>query len=239
MSTVDEILTAAAGGDAATARRLLAEEPGLVSVTGSMHKTPLHLAAQHDYPEVARVLLEAGADLDAETTRRMTPLELAAHHGSSRTARVLLGAGAALDLWAAAGLGMLEEVRAFWSGPATLKPEAVRPEVHQQADGSWASDSSAEEEYARWVSESLYVACRNGHTEVARFLLGRGAQIDYRGLHGGTALHWAAGGGHQDTVRFLLAQGARGDLVDELRKTTPRGWAEQCGHPEVAALLPD
>jgi len=239
MSQVDAILTAAIEGDADEVRRLVSEDPSLLSVTGSLHKTPLHLAAQYDHPEVARVLLDAGASLTAETTRRMTPLEVAAHHGSSRAARALLAAGARLDLWAAAGLGMLAEVRLFWIGPQTLSPEAARPEYHQQADGSWASDTSPEEDYRRLVSDSLYVACRNGHAEVARFLLDQGAEIDHRGLLGGTALHWAASGGHGQTVELLLARGARTDLLDEAHKDTARGWAERNHHPEVAALLPE
>ena len=237
MRPADAILEAASEGDVERLRGLLDEDPSLVHTTGPLHKTPLHLAAEHDRPEAVRMLVERGASLKAETTRRMTPLELAAHYGSDAAARALLDAGAPLDLWAAAGLGLLEEVRGFWDGPEHLGAGAMKRELRQQLDGSWAESDSEEEDYRRQLYDGLYVACRNGHADVARFLLDKGAEIDHRAFLGATALHWAAGNGQRETVELLLERGARQDLLDEKYKATPRGWAEREGHPEVAELL--
>jgi ankyrin repeat protein len=87
------------------------------------------------------------------------------------------------------------------------------------------------------VSDAFHIACRNGHTDVARWLLTRGADVDAPGFFGGTALHWAAGNGHLDTVRFLLAHGAITDLEDDELHATPRGWAEHFEHRDIAALI--
>jgi ankyrin repeat protein len=131
---------------------------------------------------------------------------------------------------------MLAAVEGFWNQQGELRPEAFKPEFRQQADGSWLPDPADLDEQ-RLISDSFYIACRNGHTEVARFLLGRGAEVDFRGFFGGTALHWAAGNGHRETVEFLLAAGARTDLGDEKFQATPRGWALHSGHGEIAELL--
>jgi cytohesin len=236
MGDVDDILAAAERGDAERVRELLACDPGLANVTGHFGKTPLHLAAEQDHEAVAEALLAAGARLESETTWRMTPLEWAANQGSRRVAEVLIAAGAHLHLWAAAGLGMLEAVLGFWDESGELKAEAFKPELRQQVDGSWLPDPADLDE-ARLVSDSFYIACRNGHTEVARRLLDRGADVNFRGFFGGTALHWAAINGHRETVEFLLARGARADLRDEQHRATPREWALECDHREIAELL--
>ena len=236
MSEVDEILAAAEAGDAERLRQLLAADPSLADVTGHFGKTPLHLAAEHDHRQVAELLLAAGARLESETTWRMTPLEWAANQGSRLVAEALLAAGAQLHLWAAAGLGMVDEAKGFWDQAGELRAEAYKPELRQQADGSWLPDP-ADFDDQRLISDSFYIACRNGHTEVARYLLDRGADVDFRGFFGGTALHWAGIHGHRETVEFLLAAGARTDLLDEQHKATPRQWALEGGHPEIAALL--
>jgi hypothetical protein len=40
------------------------------------------------------------------------------------------------------------------------------------------------------VSDAFYGACRNGHTAVAKLLLERGADVNAKGVLGGTGLHW-------------------------------------------------
>ncbi len=236
MSEVDDILGAAGRGDAARVRELLAANRELADAIGSYHKTPLHLAAEKDHREIAEALLEAGARLEVETTWGMTPLEWAANMNSQSVGRALIGAGAHLHLWAAAGLGMLEAVEGLFSTDGHPRAAAFKPEHRQQLDGSWADDPADYDE-SELVSDSFYIACRNGHTAVARFLLGKGADIDHRGFWGGTGLHWAAAGGHLETVRFLVENGARQDLLDEQHHATPYNWAANFDHREVMEQL--
>jgi ankyrin repeat protein len=64
----ERILAAATDGDADAVRELLAGDPALVGAVDVHRKTPLHLAAEHDHPEVAELLLEGGADIEAWTS---------------------------------------------------------------------------------------------------------------------------------------------------------------------------
>ena len=57
------------------------------------------LASENGDLEMARLLLEAGADKDLQDSRGNTAFMLAAKNGHVKVARLLLEAGADKDLW--------------------------------------------------------------------------------------------------------------------------------------------
>jgi ankyrin repeat protein len=82
----------------------------------------------------------------------------------------------------------------------------------------------------------LLWAAEYGHTDLVRFLLDRGADIEDRADEGESPLMLAAFGGHRDAVQVLLERGADPDYV------TDKGWdavmfAELGKHDGVAALI--
>jgi len=90
----------------------------------------------------------------------------------------------------------------------------------------------------------LVWAAANGRAASIRALVALGADVDRRTTFGGpdhgdgvTALHLAAQAGRRDAVETLLALGADPGVRDALHDSTPAGWAEFGGHPELAALL--
>jgi ankyrin repeat protein len=233
-----QILAAAERGNVEQVEELLAADPQLANVKGGHDKTPLHLAAEKNYEQLAKVLVAAGADINSETTWGMTPLQWAANMGSASVAKVLLehGARPQLNMWAAAGLGMLDVVRSFWDSPTSLKPGAGQTRSRRAPDGSWGK-SPPPGSYAELVSQAFYIAARNGHTGVARFLLEKGANINCKGFFGAPGLHWAAINGHKEMVEFLIARGADLHLRDEEFNSTPLGWALEGKQTEIADLL--
>lgn len=58
---------------------------------------PLHMAAYADQPEIATVLLDYGADVNARGVQERTPLHVAAYHGSLQTVQLLLERGATIE----------------------------------------------------------------------------------------------------------------------------------------------
>lgn len=122
----DTIHLAAARGDTATVRELLA---GGVSVnsrdTSYLQEgwTPLHHAACSGRPSVVRCLLAEGADVNARSKAGDTPLHKAAWRGHVSIAELLLTHGANANAtnnrepWPATGLTPLDIATKFSDGP--------------------------------------------------------------------------------------------------------------------------
>ncbi|MGB9458652.1 MAG: ankyrin repeat domain-containing protein [Bryobacteraceae bacterium] len=234
MNGAAAILQAARVGDVPAVKRLLSDDPRLVRATDDHLKTPLHWAAEHDHHDVVEMLLHAGADLEATTSWGATPLDWAATMGSTKVADLLLARGAkGMNLVAAASLGKLDLVREFLDSGAPLaslaQPAPAKPDDH------WVADSARMK--GDVISHVFYCACRNGQTAVAALLLERGADVNAKGVFGGTGLHWAAINGHKDTVEFLVAHGADLTIRDTKFDSTPEGWAAEGQHDEIRELL--
>jgi ankyrin repeat protein len=91
---------------------------------------------------------------------------------------------------------------------------------------------------------ALMWAAACGRTAAVRRLIELGADPSGRSTFGGpshgenvTPLHLAAQDGHVETVRALLDAGADPTARDANFGSTPDGWAEYGGHPEVAAAI--
>ncbi len=234
MNDTAAIIQAIRYGDMAAVKRLLSADPELVNSIDEHLKTPLHWAAEYDRREIAEMLLDSGAELEAATSWGATLLDWAATMGSTQVADLLLARGAkGMNLVTAASLGKLDLVREFLDSgapPASLaKPAPAAPDDH------WVADSARMK--GDVISHAFYCACRNGQTAVAALLLDRGADVDAKGVFGATGLHWAAINGHKDTAKFLVAHGADLAIRDAKFDATPEGWAAEGRHDEIRELL--
>jgi ankyrin repeat protein len=125
------------------------------SIEGSWHtETPLHWAASSDDVEVARALIDGGADLEAPGASIAcgTPLDDAVGYGCWQVARLLVDRGARVDrLWHAAALGMI---------PRAEELLASAPPTQQQ------------------LTDAFWQACHGGQRRIAEYLLARGADLN-------------------------------------------------------------
>lgn len=238
MTPVEEMLHASERGEVNKVRELIGVDPTLVNSKGAYGKSPLHWAAEKNHREVAELLVTSGADINAEVTSGMTPLQWAANMGSNDVARILLehGAQSQLNMWCAAGLGMLDVVKSFWVSANQLKPNAGQTRTRDLGNGQWGKKPPPES-YEELVSEAFYIAARNGHVDVAEFLLGKGADINCRGFFGAPGLHWAAINGHKTMVEFLVAHDADLNLRDQQFNSTSLGWALEGKQTKIAEFL--
>lgn len=235
MSGEQSFLDAVTGGDLPGLTRLIRSRPELVAWSDALGKTGLHHAAEVDRVDPARLLIEAGADIEARTSWSATPLDWAATMGSAAVADLLLSRGAkGYTLITAAALGHLDQVRAMVDSTADLAAHAPATRLDGPSH-EWPSDSAIRRHDV--LSHALYSAARNGHHAVVSWLLERGADRNAKGFFGGTALHWAAINGHARTVELLLARGADPSLRDARFDSSVEGWAEEGGHQEVIQIL--
>jgi uncharacterized protein len=235
MAHEKDFLEAVKCGDTQAVGDLLRSRPELIRAADEYDKTGLHLAAETDQVEIAQLLIDAGADIEALTSWGATPLDWAAAMGSTRVGDLLLERGAnGLSLIVAAGLGKLDTVKSMIASGVDVSAHRRRG-APQAPDDHWPADSA----HIRGdvLSDAVFAAARNGHTDLVEYLLDHGAHVDAKGVFGGTGLHWAAINGHRKTVELLIARGASLMIRDERFDGTPEGWANEGGHSDLADLL--
>jgi uncharacterized protein len=94
-----DVFLAAMNGSVDRLKELIGGEPALSRGLSLDGWTPLHLAAFFNHPEAARLLIDAGADVNARSTNAMTNMALhAAVAGrAADVARILLERGAQVN----------------------------------------------------------------------------------------------------------------------------------------------
>ncbi len=152
---------------------------------GPHGQTPLHWATSSDDVEVLDALLDAGADINAPgaVIASGTPLDDATAFAQWRAARRLVERGARVNLFAAASLGLMDQLSALVS-------DLVQTDTEQLNDVFWA-------------------ACHGGQLRAAEYLLEHGAALDWLpGWEQLTPLDAAARSEATDVVTWLHARGA-------------------------------
>jgi ankyrin repeat protein len=98
LTPVDRLLGACASGDAATARAVVAGNPGVLASLGPSERDALGLALVRGDVDTVRLMVSLGWPLTQEGEWGGTPLHWAAWNGSVEMVRVLLEAGAPVNL---------------------------------------------------------------------------------------------------------------------------------------------
>jgi ankyrin repeat protein len=235
-AAADAIVT----GDIGTLRTLLADHPGLTRErsTREHRSTLLHYVSANgveDYRqktpknivEIANLLLDAGADVNAESDAyggRCTALGLVATSVHPERAGVQL---ALLDTMLARGAKMAEpsgggnQHSLLYACFANGQPKAAEflaqrgAPVELDAAGSMGRldvvKSYFDQDGAllptatrRQVENSYYGACYDGHADVVAFLLDHGIDSAMTNDGGETGLHCAATGAHLAVMQLLI-----------------------------------
>lgn len=148
-------------------------------------ETALHWTASSDDAAVARVLIDAGADIEAPAGSIGTPLDNAVGYGCWNVARLLVERGARVDkLWQASALGLLDRLQEL------LAAHPTQGEIDQ----------------------ALWHACAGGQRRAAELLVARGADLRFTPEYGyGTLLDVASSHGTQrsNVIEWLERLGVR------------------------------
>jgi len=210
----------------------------------------LGAAACIDNVEITELFLDRGAALNG--TGSWSPLEEALYWNNQGVISLLLKRGASVDnLRKASALGHIDLMESFFNSDGTLKPEAGKIDWPFGGFAESSMNSRIKDELhakvSQWsegdqdlINNAFVYACMHNQIEAARLLLKKGAQIDAipPGFdYSGTGLHYAAHTGHREMVEFLIQQGAQVDIRDTKVNSTPAGWAEHGGYPELKEYL--
>jgi len=197
------------------ARLLLDAGAGADGPTDTV-EAPVVTAASYGEVDMARALIDAGADLEA----RAAPDAGGVPGGTALTHAIAFGNTDVVDLLAAAGAVVHDIVEAAGVGDIDSYPLSEIP-IFSRARAARAAA----------VCERL---------EVLEMLLGSGVPVDADPDNGhpdgsSTLLHEAAYWGKPRSVEYLIAHGADPNRLDSEHHSTPLGW---CRHrlAEISAF---
>ena len=218
---------AAANPDSAVVTTLLDAGASVDAVTNG-GATPLALTVLSNNSDAARVLIEAGADVNITSPEDgLTMLHVAASKGVYGVAEVLIEAGAHLEATDATGRTPLHHA-------AKRSDEAGDEGVAQLLIDAGANVNV----YDGSGLTALHMAVGSNRHLLAESLLDAGANIDARAESGGaTALHMAAAAGCLDCVGLLLRRGATVDPLAHGMETPLLAAVEKGKEYAAVALL--
>lgn len=267
ISKFESAVEAIVAGDTALLASLLRENPQLVRARSTrLHQaTLLHYVGANGFEnyrqkspknavEIAKILLAAGAEVDAvadiygkDTALGLVATSVHPKRAGVQTAlmEILVDHGAAVDgvpghrtiLISALHNGRGDAAEFLAARGARLDLESAagvgRLDVVESffnADGSLKSPATKAqlESGFRW-------ACEYGRDGVVHFLLKQGIDIHAQDTNGQTGLHWAIIGSQLETIKLLLERGARLEIVNNYGGTAlgQALWSAANGDPDM------
>jgi ankyrin repeat protein len=219
-----QLLAAVDAGDEAAVIDALKRRPALASAHGPAGQAPIHVAVQRNDPRLAAVLVAYGADVNATFGQSgHNALSWAVTCNAMECARELVTLGAEPDLFCAAGIGLLDHLRNYFDGSGSLIPNASRTGSTRYAPDGSRLPCPPPTARAQ-ISDALYIASRNGHADVVRFLLEKEPDLSARAYCGATPFHWAYFSGSRVVIELLQRAGADATSRDDVLHCTPRAF---------------
>jgi ankyrin repeat protein len=214
-SSTDSLFSAVKQGDLKAVEEILKHNPDLVKAKDSSGLSAVLTAMYYGQPAVADWLIEHGAPLDVFE---------ACAAGKLDQARDLIDKTPSLvNAWAPDGFQPLG--LACFFGYTTIVDMLLK----RGAQVNSPSQNPLK-------VQPLNSAVAGQHMEIARLLLGHGADANARQGEDFTPLHGAAQNGQAAMIRLLLEYGANPSAKDA-RGRTPADLAVESGHPEVVQFL--
>lgn len=193
-SCVLTLPNAAETGDTARLQELLHQGFPVDQRGGSMDETALVVAARRGNLEIVKILLNAGADINAKTKYGDTSLTAATHFCHPYIAEYLIEQGADVNA----------KNDGFGSTPLMLASECNDLEIVK----TLIKKGAKIDEKNKSGGTSLMAASAKGHGEIVQSLIRLGADVNLTESRGNDALQYAVYRGHLSVVKALLENGA-------------------------------
>lgn len=189
--SLEQVMQAAREGNTLIMVKVFNVCPTLIDARGAwFRRTPLMYAAESGQLKATRLLLYRGASINLGDRYGRTAIDIAAAKGHGEVVWLLLEWGADRSVRTASGMNLL-----------MLGADGG----HVSVVKAWLWWVGAESIDAKDVNgaTALWHACRGGHVEVVRVLLGVGADPVMPNRYGETPLWAAQRGRHADVIRAI------------------------------------
>jgi len=194
---------------------------------GEYEYTFLLIAAEEGHDQLIRLLLDRGAEVNAQGGAFGNALQAASRGGHEKVIQVLLDRGAKVNaqgglydnaLQAASAHGHEQIVQVLLDRGAKINAQGGHYDNALQAASLYGNENivqvlldrgakvNAQGEYH---GNALQAASWEGHEKVIQVLLDRGAEVNAQGGHYGNALLAASTHGHEQIMQVLLDRGAK------------------------------
>jgi ankyrin repeat protein len=207
-----------------------------IDIKDVLNNTPLHLAILNNLPEIAKILIEKGADINLQDSQGKTPLHLAILYKLPIIVDKLIEKGANINLQDSQGNTPLH--LAIRNNFPEIVNKLIDKLIEQGANINLQNvngDTTLHfaikyhfpdiaykliEQRANiklqdnYGDTPLHLAIRNNLTEIAKILIKNGVDINLQNKNGDTPLHLASTKNLPDIVDKLIEKGANINLQD-------------------------
>lgn len=247
--TTGSFLKAVSKGDIGEVTQYLKQDADWAKSKNKQSESALHLAAEKGHLDLIRLLVEHGAELEAQNRYGATPLSDAVSNGREAAITLFLELGAnpdgggqtQLPLGIAVSRNMPRVVRqllAAKADPNLNNPLLVAAQYNYGETGIALVEGGAKlDAHDYYYRYPLHFAASTGGFDLARALLDKGADINVRDNNNGyTPLHFAVMYGHSLLVELLLERGARTDIISN-HGTAPLELAQEKKNVAIIRML--
>jgi len=158
-----------------------------------LHETISRVVSPRERITIMEMLIERGADVNAQDRTGSTPLHYAWRHDSYAAVKLLIDNGAKVDIKNNEGDTPLNRIAGRTSADTVILLLSKGADINSKNNDQ---------------STPLMSAAGYGSPAVVKLLIDKGALVDATDSNGNTALYRAACTGSIETARLLLAEGA-------------------------------
>ncbi|XP_041932384.1 transient receptor potential cation channel, subfamily N, member 1 [Alosa sapidissima] len=219
------LLLAVESGNVGIVKELLGalSEPQLRAQRHGDGDSALHICCRRKDAEMAKILVEFGANVDFQNEEGQTPLHIAAWEGDEATLKVFYQGKANPNI-----------ADKMDRSPLHVAAERGHTNIVEVLTEKFKSNVLAR---TKDGSTLLYVASQCGHPETALAFLKKGVPLHMPNKSGAVCLHAAAKRGHTAVVKALLLKGAQVDATTKDGLTALHVAVQYCKPLVVQMLL--
>jgi len=246
--STNSVLQAAAAGDINQVKTLLSQGVD-INVKDDGGLTPLHHAIKEGHMELARFLIDHGADLEAKERKwDYTPLLYAVQFGNTEIVEVLVNKG--VDVNYTPKMDYSPLINVIWGKDECRYNMAKLLVDHGASFDVKAQDGWTAFAYAAWDGcddvielfvakgadiSTFHMAACMGDLDRVKDFVEHGAHIDAKDEVGWTPIFWAVCMRRSEVIQYLIAQGANVNL--RIGQTTALHRAALAGTKDIVQLL--